>query len=427
MPGVDRSFIENSGQCQDRCAHTDGCAHFTVSVRDGACTLQNSSAVASPAEQSIAGPPNCDELGCVAHSTRFLPDMPGGERTVLDNAMACRQRCRSLHGCQHYSYWPLDGGCMLQNSSGRRKHMPDAIAGTPYCPACSSYGVKYTPSLSANRTWTDGPEACQEVCRETPGCAYFSYWPETDGRCLLQGDKAKHSLEDGVVSGPRVCAGSAKTIPPASAGAPSGAARDSDGGGAAHHTGVIAAAVAAARAASHALNGSFHGTTAGDHAKLVTPPTPMQWPLNQGPPSVVPLYVVVLFASALALCCLALTGLTLYKLCNRSPKNERRGPADEERTRAVHNPASGASLQASPPVPTTAVPLSTTLVAGQPQVSFRDNVSIRSASSSTPFLNPAPMYVPGPPQLIYQQVGQQPGMSPQFNLVLSGNPPLQYT
>merc|ERR1719291_328259 len=42
-------------------------------------------------------------------------DMPGQGRTVEASAVLCQQRCASVEGCAHFSFWE-DGGCHLQDA-----------------------------------------------------------------------------------------------------------------------------------------------------------------------------------------------------------------------------------------------------------------------------------------------------------------------
>eukprot|EP00930_Biecheleria_cincta_P060164 TRINITY_DN4585_c0_g1_i1.p1 TRINITY_DN4585_c0_g1~~TRINITY_DN4585_c0_g1_i1.p1 ORF type:complete len:487 (-),score=80.25 TRINITY_DN4585_c0_g1_i1:78-1538(-) len=64
---------------------------------------------------------------------------------------------------------------------------------------------------NALRTLQASPANCLEHCRQTPGCAYFSFWP--DGGCILQGDNAtlhnvSSSSNSEVLSGHIGCADS---------------------------------------------------------------------------------------------------------------------------------------------------------------------------------------------------------------------------
>eukprot|EP00930_Biecheleria_cincta_P060165 TRINITY_DN4585_c0_g1_i2.p1 TRINITY_DN4585_c0_g1~~TRINITY_DN4585_c0_g1_i2.p1 ORF type:complete len:488 (-),score=69.55 TRINITY_DN4585_c0_g1_i2:78-1541(-) len=58
------------------------------------------------------------------------------------------------------------------------------------------------------RTVQASPANCLDHCRQTAGCAYFSFWP--DGGCILQGDKATQhnasSSNSNVISGHIGCA-----------------------------------------------------------------------------------------------------------------------------------------------------------------------------------------------------------------------------
>lgn len=212
MRNVPIRFAENVGQCQQKCAGVDGCIHFSFSLVTGACSLHDSSAEALHSLNSISGAPTCAALGCTTSSSHYFPEMPGGEKMFLDGAYECQLRCRSVQGCQHYSYWLEDGHCTLHNASSKRLPGTWVISGPPYCPACSTYGARYLPSLPQHRKWVDDAVDCQKFCADTPGCVHFAFWPHADGRCILQGADVFMTNERDVVSGPKICNESSRAV-----------------------------------------------------------------------------------------------------------------------------------------------------------------------------------------------------------------------
>jgi len=139
-------------------------------------------------------------------------DMPGRGRTAEDTADLCRERCKRISGCKHYSYWPKDGGCHLQNWDSYPSKNGAAWAGSPVC--CAYKDVKYEyDNRGRRRQQYDMPghgrskepvmTDCQWRCAKTSGCKHFSYWK--DGGCHLSGSNAKEHYGGGITAGPDTC------------------------------------------------------------------------------------------------------------------------------------------------------------------------------------------------------------------------------
>jgi len=145
--------------------------------------------------------------GCESFESnvKYSPiDMPGQPRTKEDTATECQQRCASVSGCAHFSFWP-DGGCHLQDGSSSAQEDPEAIAGSPTSYNDFEFNVKYSPvdMIGQTRTEEKTVTKCQERCASVSGCAHFSFW--RDGGCHLQDSHAKKEKAPHVVAGPQTC------------------------------------------------------------------------------------------------------------------------------------------------------------------------------------------------------------------------------
>jgi len=131
--------------------------------------------------------------------------MPGGEGIILSSVEECSKHCRSTQHCSHFAYSLYDGRCSLQNFSAELVTEFNVVAGPAHCPFCSVVDYKFAPNLGVRGTWKSSAQECQTLCKDTAGCAFFSFWPAADGRCLLQGPDAIPSAEIGAISAPRDC------------------------------------------------------------------------------------------------------------------------------------------------------------------------------------------------------------------------------
>ena len=114
-------------------------------------------------------------------------DMPGQGRSVEDSADHCRERCKGVKHCRHYSFWP-NGGCHLQNLDSKMhwEGGSDIKTGPPICCARASTGIDKDMN-GQGRSGEPEYEDCLNRCKSVKGCRYFTYWGK-DGGCHL-GDK----------------------------------------------------------------------------------------------------------------------------------------------------------------------------------------------------------------------------------------------
>merc|ERR1712017_59224 len=47
----------------------------------------------------------------------------------LPDAESCQHKCEYTKGCAHFSYWPRDKGCHLQDKNAKKTKNQNAIAG----------------------------------------------------------------------------------------------------------------------------------------------------------------------------------------------------------------------------------------------------------------------------------------------------------
>merc|ERR1719476_962008 len=150
MSGQGRSVETSASGCQQRCASVSGCAHFSY-WPDGACHLQaNAASKVFDPWRATTGPPSCEatttttnktatQATCFESHKKYTPiDMSGQGRSVETSASGCQQRCASVSGCAHFSYWP-DGACHLQaNAASKVFDAWRATTGPPSCEATTT-------------------------------------------------------------------------------------------------------------------------------------------------------------------------------------------------------------------------------------------------------------------------------------------------
>ncbi|CAE7754004.1 unnamed protein product [Symbiodinium sp. CCMP2456] len=90
---------------------------------------------------------------------------------------------------------------------------------------CMEYGTYYTnphKMVGTDRSNERSASACQDRCKNIPGCAHFSFWP--DGGCMVTGPesmaRAAPPRFSATVSGPASCGGGAEEPPAASVSGP---------------------------------------------------------------------------------------------------------------------------------------------------------------------------------------------------------------
>lgn len=82
--------------------------------------------------QTQSGKVDAKASTCFEIDANHLPHMPDQPRSIVDSAPACQQRCASVSGCAHFSFWS-DGGCHLQGSDAHSVSVSGVVAGPPTC------------------------------------------------------------------------------------------------------------------------------------------------------------------------------------------------------------------------------------------------------------------------------------------------------
>jgi len=172
-------------------------------------------ALADAAKSDSIGPdaglltvPNTTEAPayCMEDGVSWEPlDMHGNVPTMEDDEWTCQRRCLQAHGCYHFSYHKTTGVCHLQDAFALRSvSMTEAsfvsgpfqcwselankqsyakMSDVSYLPAglrCMEVGTSWQPSLGLAQIMSPNEDAmgmimhCQTMCRNNPGCAYFT-------------------------------------------------------------------------------------------------------------------------------------------------------------------------------------------------------------------------------------------------------------
>lgn len=123
---------------------------------------------------------------------RHRYDMPGQGLTTEETAQHCRERCNQVSGCAHYTFWPHNGHCRMQDRDSRAEGARRrARSGPPTC--CAVSGAKYVENHRRRRRnkedmpgtrkrKVDAYEDCKNRCKSTSGCSHFTFWPSRNCR-----------------------------------------------------------------------------------------------------------------------------------------------------------------------------------------------------------------------------------------------------
>lgn len=129
--------------------------------------------------------------------------MAGGGRDHADNAVACQQRCAAAIGCQHFSYWPEQSNCHIQDGNAVLKPNNGAYSGAGDCSeVCYESGFEWQPDFGG-RLEANTPDECQARCLTTAGCKHFTWW--LDHGCHLHDQDATRAPNHKVLAGPKTC------------------------------------------------------------------------------------------------------------------------------------------------------------------------------------------------------------------------------
>lgn len=132
--------------------------------------------------------------------------MAGGGREDANNSVACQQRCAAAIGCQHFSYWPQQSNCHIQDGNAVAKFNNAAYSGAPDCSeVCYESGFAWSPDNFGDhdRSETNTPDECQARCLTTAGCKHFTWW--LNHGCHLHDQDATRVPNHKVLAGPKTC------------------------------------------------------------------------------------------------------------------------------------------------------------------------------------------------------------------------------
>lgn len=246
LDGHEKTNESSIIDCQKRCENADGCRWFTHCEESGDCTLHGPSATKTASEGCKTGPSICgmtDEAfeesqatpapppppaetpapevltECWENDTKYTPiNMDGQEKTTVDSIEKCQERCASVDGCAHFSYYP-DGGCHVQDSYAEKADDEyDGKAGPPSCDPdqtttaavlaeCWEADTAYDPiNMDGQEKTVEGSIfKCQERCAGVDGCAHFAFYSNNGGCHLQDADATSQADEWGGQSGPPSC------------------------------------------------------------------------------------------------------------------------------------------------------------------------------------------------------------------------------
>eukprot|EP00440_Ansanella_granifera_P040025 gb/GFBE01043412.1/.p1 GENE.gb/GFBE01043412.1/~~gb/GFBE01043412.1/.p1 ORF type:complete len:883 (+),score=182.92 gb/GFBE01043412.1/:1-2649(+) len=160
---------------------------------------------------------------CLDLDSAFAPlDMAGTNRSLEVNYMKCRDRCETVRGCAHWSYYLNNGGCHLQDASAEWVDVPNVLTGIPHCKERDPYNDTNTPKAGDQHCYRmsvawiplDLPNTtrfressytgCQARCMEEKDCSAFTYFIASQG-CHLEGKHAHLVWLPGTISGHSFC------------------------------------------------------------------------------------------------------------------------------------------------------------------------------------------------------------------------------
>mmetsp|Transcript_958 Transcript_958/g.2266 ORF Transcript_958/g.2266 Transcript_958/m.2266 type:complete len:261 (-) Transcript_958:270-1052(-) len=163
-----------------------------------------------------------DTADCIEASTYYSSPikMAGTERTSEMTMEACQQRCLSVDGCAHFTFWP-DGGCLLTDESSVATVAPkkylETVSGPPYCgekPAAavgSDVGIDIEEE--AVKASVEAPSVVPvagingTTCAKYPACVALGI---SEGNCCPNDDSVALGCCMGfatVVAAPKIAAG----------------------------------------------------------------------------------------------------------------------------------------------------------------------------------------------------------------------------
>uniref|UniRef100_A0A7S0B9M5 Apple domain-containing protein n=1 Tax=Pyrodinium bahamense TaxID=73915 RepID=A0A7S0B9M5_9DINO len=165
MEGTTCLPAADAWECQEKCANTTGCTHFSFLQGPGHCHLQDFLATRTPLSIGYtSGPFKCwgdmdestkeglivkerdtylpAELSCLELDTGYEPALVVlGQRapsliglTVREESAACQKYCEAVDGCAHFTLLGRLGLCNLAGAGASRVPTLGAVSGPPVCP-----------------------------------------------------------------------------------------------------------------------------------------------------------------------------------------------------------------------------------------------------------------------------------------------------
>lgn len=195
--------VQTVGECQARCQARDDCHYFTFNTRTKACFLKDKDAVQARGPglvDFVSGPKFCGECDascrrCRAHGSRRC-------RVRLENAgAACTLGCCSTPRTTLTTVAPA----FMYSAAVRNRCFGASSSDSD----CMLPGVQYNghdiKGISAGELRSIGE--CQERCRATKECYFFSFNKATKS-CFLKSGNAPKEQKSGVadfISGTKTC------------------------------------------------------------------------------------------------------------------------------------------------------------------------------------------------------------------------------
>jgi len=260
MDGQHRSTEHSVTDCQQRCETTTNCAYFSF-WPDGGCHLQDASAqFQSSGNGAVTGPAQCTtttttvwpqanwvlgglgktcnevcyDLGSSC-SHDYWGELDTADRMASMQTIVGRGACNNIvadtntgapwvcdsmfccgdGSCRGNCMYTGTGSCSSSGHSHFKKFCPCAptttttasttTTTTATCPSADYAFGKRMPEdmVGQGRSQENSAQDCQQRCRSTTDCAYFSFWP--DGGCHLQDASAEYHTSETVVTGPAQC------------------------------------------------------------------------------------------------------------------------------------------------------------------------------------------------------------------------------
>lgn len=97
----------------------------------------------------------CDEI-CFRPNTAYTPDMQTQPVTRVSSQELCREHCRNIPGCMHFTHYSFTRSCHLQDATASRQQAAGAVSGEPSCGAGGGFvppAPQPAPQPAARPPW----------------------------------------------------------------------------------------------------------------------------------------------------------------------------------------------------------------------------------------------------------------------------------